>query len=69
MKERPAKSVGVRERERRAAAVISKSKATPRGLKFVSYRKLSAAERAHGKTLAERAAALLAAKSLKVAHR
>jgi hypothetical protein len=36
-------------------------------MKFISFRRLTAAERAHGKSLAARAAELLARKSEKVA--
>jgi hypothetical protein len=67
MKKRPAKSVSAKERERRAAAVVSQTGVRPRGIRFVSFRNLTAAERTHGKSLAGRAAALLSAKARELA--
>jgi hypothetical protein len=69
MKRRPTKATSAKERERRANAVLSKSKpgAIPRGIKFVSFRDLTPAERAQGKSLSGRAAELLAGKSRKLA--
>ncbi|PYJ05206.1 MAG: hypothetical protein DME39_06460 [Verrucomicrobia bacterium] len=63
------KATSARERERRARAVIAATQpgTIPKGMKFISFRKLTAAERAYGKSLAGRAAELLARKSEKVA--
>ena len=56
-------------REQRARAVLAAAKpgTIPKGMKFVSFRRLTVAERAHGKSLASRAAELLARKSEKLA--
>jgi len=63
------KATSARERERRARAVIAATQpgTIPKGMKFISFRKLTATERAYGKSLAGRAAELLARKSEKVA--
>jgi hypothetical protein len=63
------KTTSAKERKRRAREVITAAQpgAIPKGMKFVSFRKLTAAERAHGKSLASRAAELLAQKSEKLA--
>ncbi len=66
---RQKKAARAKERERRARGVITAAKpdTIPKGMKFISFRKLTAAERAYGKSLAKRAAQLLARKSEKVA--
>lgn len=63
------KATGVKERERRARVVITAAQpgTIPKGMKFISFRKLTAAERAHGKSLGGRAAQLLARKPDNVA--
>ncbi len=63
------KTTSAKERKRRARAVITAAQpgAIPKGMKFISFRKLTAAERAYGTSLARRAAELLARKSEKVA--
>ena len=66
------KATSARERERRARAVLKTAKlgTAPKGMKFIAFRELTAAERAHGRSLAKRAADLLARKSetLAVSH-
>jgi hypothetical protein len=56
-------------RARRARNVMkrAKSRNAPRGVALVSFRELTPAERANGKSLAGRAAELLAGKSRKLA--
>jgi len=63
------KTTSAKERKRPARAVITAAQpgAIPKGMKFISFRKLTAAERAYGTSLARRAAELLARKSEKVA--
>ena len=64
------KGTSAKERKGRARDVLAGAKPAdiPNGTKFISFRRLTAAERAHGKSLAGRAAAeLLARKSQKVA--
>ena len=63
------KATSARKRERCACAVITAAEpgTIPKGMKFISFRKLTAAERAYGNSLAGRAAELLARKSEKVA--
>jgi hypothetical protein len=63
------KTTSAKERKRRARAVITAAQpgAIQKGMKFISFRKLTAAERAYGNSLARRAAELLARKSEKVA--
>jgi len=63
------KATSARVRERRARAVITAAEpgTIPKGMKFISFRKLTAPERAYGNSLAGRAAELLARKSEKVA--
>ena len=58
-----------KDRERRAQALLRKARpnTVPKGMKFVSYRNLTAAERAHGKSLGRRADELLSRKSNKLA--
>jgi hypothetical protein len=67
MKQRQ-KATSAKERKRRARAVLATAEpgAIPNGMKFISFRRLKAAERAHGKLLAGRAAELLKRKSQKV---
>jgi hypothetical protein len=68
MKQISAKA-SAKERKRRASAALAraKPKRAPSGIKFVSFRDLTPAERARGKELGSRAAQLLAEKSRKVA--
>jgi hypothetical protein len=56
-------------RARRAKDVLKRAKAgsTPRGIALVSFRQLTAAERARGKSLAGRAGELVSGKSGKLA--
>lgn len=63
------KAASAKERERRAGVVITAAQpgSVPKGTKFVSFRKLTAAERGYGNSLAKRAAELLARRSEKVA--
>jgi hypothetical protein len=63
------KAASAKERERRARAVIAAAKpdAIPKGMKLISFRKLTAVERAHGESLGRRAAELLSRTSEKVA--
>jgi hypothetical protein len=66
------KATSARERERRTRAVLATSKpgTVPKGMKFIAFRDLTAAERARGRSLAKRAAELLARKSetLAISH-
>jgi hypothetical protein len=63
------KRTSAKERKGRARDVLAGAKAAdiPNGTKFISFRRLTAAERAQGKSLVGRAAELLARKSQKVA--
>ncbi len=63
------RSAGTNQRKRRALAVLKKSKlnSIPKSVGLVGFREPTSAERAHGKSLAGRAAELLARKSRKLA--
>jgi len=63
------RSAAANQRKRRALAVLKKSKVNsiPKSVALVDFRDPSSAERAHGKTLAGRAAELLARKLRKLA--
>lgn len=56
-------------RKRRTTAVLKKGKlnSIPKSVELIDFREPTAAERAHGKSLAGRAAELLARKSRKLA--